>query len=183
MIERHSRVWLCPSAKERWNPCSQPPPVYQDLGMHHDWPVKKSIVILPIRLKGNLKRNSSNLLSPLGTQNKDISTALQTLLTGVRSHLQRRLLLGFGCNFGIPEKCIFQCILCNQGKDSSLKICTFFNRNLLHFVLFVSPTKALSSSTAFCLIKTIVLATIFFVFVFVLFLLVVEYWTPSTTRE
>ena len=80
--------------------------MYQDLRMHHDWPVKKGIVILPIGLKGNLKRNSSNLLSPLGTQNKDISTALQTLLTGVRSHLQRRLLLGLGCNFGIPEKCI-----------------------------------------------------------------------------
>ena len=29
--------------------------MYQDLSMCHDWPVKKAIVELPIRLKGNLK--------------------------------------------------------------------------------------------------------------------------------
>ena len=44
-----------------------------------------------IRLKGNLKCISSNLLSPLRAENKDIATALQTLLTGVRLHPQCRL--------------------------------------------------------------------------------------------
>ena len=54
-----------PSAKQRRNPCSGPQPAYQDLNTRHDWPVKKAIVNLPIRLKGNSKRISSNLLSPL----------------------------------------------------------------------------------------------------------------------
>ena len=44
---------LSPSAKQRQNPCSGFPPVYQDLSTRHDWPVKKAIVDLPIRLKGN----------------------------------------------------------------------------------------------------------------------------------
>ena len=43
--------------------------------------VKKAIVDLPIRLKGNSKRNSGNSLSPLEAQNKDLGTASQTLLT------------------------------------------------------------------------------------------------------
>ena len=38
---------------------------------------------LPIRLKGNLKHISGNLLSLLGAQNKYIGAASQTLLTGV----------------------------------------------------------------------------------------------------
>lgn len=54
--------------------------------------LRKAIVNLPVRLKGNLKYISSNLLSPLGAENKDISAALQTLLTGVRLRLQHRLL-------------------------------------------------------------------------------------------
>ena len=49
--------------------------MYQDLSRHHDWPIKKVIVDLPIRLKGNL--------SLLGAQNEDISATLQMLLTGV----------------------------------------------------------------------------------------------------
>ena len=53
--------------------------VYQDLSTCHGWPVNKAIVNLPIRLKGNSKRISSNLLSILETQNKDMGTALQTL--------------------------------------------------------------------------------------------------------
>ena len=40
--------------------------VYQNLSMHHDWHVKNSIVNLLIRLKGNLKQISRNLLSPWG---------------------------------------------------------------------------------------------------------------------
>ena len=57
--------------------------MYQDLSMDHDWPVKKAIVNLPIRLKGHAKHIFSNLLNPLGAQNKDLRAASQTLLTGV----------------------------------------------------------------------------------------------------
>ena len=52
-----------------------PPPAYQDLSTRHDWPVKNAFVDLPIRLKGNLKRTSGNLLSLLGAQ-KRISVLL-----------------------------------------------------------------------------------------------------------
>ena len=55
--------------------------------MCYDWPVKNIIVNLPIRLKGNLKCISSNLVSSLGDQSKDIGSALQMLLTGARLHL------------------------------------------------------------------------------------------------
>ena len=51
--------------------------------MHHCWPVKSTIVNLLIRLNGNLKCISGNLLSPLRAENKDIAAALQTFLTGV----------------------------------------------------------------------------------------------------
>ena len=56
---------------------------YNQPGTCHDWLVKKAIVYLPIRMKGNSKPTSGNLLSPLGAQNKDLSAALQTLLTEV----------------------------------------------------------------------------------------------------
>ena len=75
--------YLSLPAKRCRNPCSTPPPVYQDLSTCRDWPVKKATVDLPIRLKGNLKLISGNLLSPLGTQNKDFSTILKPLLTKV----------------------------------------------------------------------------------------------------
>ena len=45
--------------------------------MHHDWPVKKAIVDLPIRMKGSSKRTSGNTLSPLGAQNRDMGAASQ----------------------------------------------------------------------------------------------------------
>jgi len=51
-----TKLWLGASAKQRRNPCSGPPPVYQDLSTRHDWPVKKAIIDLPIRMKGNSKR-------------------------------------------------------------------------------------------------------------------------------
>ena len=70
-------------AKQLRNPCSGPPPVYQDLIMHHDWAAKRAIVILPIRLKGNSKRISGNSSS--------IIAASQTLLTGVKLRLLSRL--------------------------------------------------------------------------------------------
>ena len=59
------------------------PPVCPDLSRRHDWPVKKVIVDLPIKLKGDLKRTSGNSLSPFGAQNKDVGAAAaasQTLL-------------------------------------------------------------------------------------------------------
>ena len=80
--------WLSPSAKQRRNPCSGSSPVYQDLSTCHDWPVNKANVNLPIRLKGNLKRISSNSLSRLA-QNKDMGATWQTLLNGVRWRLRR----------------------------------------------------------------------------------------------
>ena len=55
--------------------------------MGYDWPVKKGFVDLPIRLKGNSKPPSSNSLSLFGAQNKDLSTASQTLQTKVKLHL------------------------------------------------------------------------------------------------
>lgn len=61
--------------------------MYQDLSTCHDWPNKKAIVNLSIRVKGYSKRISGNLLNPLGYKNKDIGTALQTLLSRVRIHL------------------------------------------------------------------------------------------------
>ena len=64
--------WFSRSAKQHRNPCCRPPSVYQDLSTSHDWPVEKSIVILPIRLKENSKRISGNSLSPLGAQSQDI---------------------------------------------------------------------------------------------------------------
>ena len=54
--------------------------MYQDLSTCHDWPVKKAIVNLPIRLKGNSEHIYGNSLSRLRAQNKDIGAALQMLL-------------------------------------------------------------------------------------------------------
>ena len=86
-----TKLWLSLSAKQRGNPCSGPPPVYQDLSTCHDWPLEKAIVSFPISMKGNSKRISSNSLSPLGAQNKEIGAALQTLLTEVKLRLLSRL--------------------------------------------------------------------------------------------
>ena len=72
-----------PIAKQHQKPCSGPPPVYQDLSNRHYWPVQNAVVNFPIRLKGNLKHISGNLLSLLGAQNKYIGSASQALLTGV----------------------------------------------------------------------------------------------------
>ena len=33
--------------------------MYQDLSMHYDWPVKKAIVNLPVKMKGNSRHTSS----------------------------------------------------------------------------------------------------------------------------
>ena len=65
--------------------------MYQDLSSRHDWPVKRDIVILPIRMKGSSKRTSGNSLSPLGAQNEDIGATSQTLLTEVKLRQRRRL--------------------------------------------------------------------------------------------
>ena len=79
--------------------------MYQDLTTHHDWPIKKAIVDLPIRLKGNWKPTSSNLLSLLGAQSKDLSTASQMLLTRVRLWVSMRKQPTFGdTTTGFPVK-------------------------------------------------------------------------------
>ena len=61
-------------------------PMYQDLSMCHNRPVKTAIVDFSIRLNGILKPTSNNLLSLLETQNKDLSAASQRLLIRVRLH-------------------------------------------------------------------------------------------------
>ena len=55
-----TKLWLSSSAKQRRNPCSGPPPVYQDLSTGHDCSVENTIVNLPVRLKRNSKRISCN---------------------------------------------------------------------------------------------------------------------------
>ena len=40
-----------------------------------------------------MKRTTGNLLSPLGAQNKDIGADSQTLLTGIKLRLRRRLII------------------------------------------------------------------------------------------
>ena len=52
------------------------------LSMDREWPVKKAIVDIPkgIRLKGNLKHSSSNSLSSLGAQKRDLRATSQKLL-------------------------------------------------------------------------------------------------------
>ena len=87
-----TQLWLSSSTKQRRNPCSGSPPVYVNLSTRHDWPVKNAMVDLPIKMKENSKRSSGNSLSPLEPQNKDIGTALQTLLMEIELRLQRRLL-------------------------------------------------------------------------------------------
>ena len=86
-----TKLWLSLSAKQGRNPCSGPPLVYQDLSTCHDWPVEKAIVSIPVSMKGNWKRTSSNSLSPLGVQNKEIGAALRTLLAEVKLRLLSRL--------------------------------------------------------------------------------------------
>ena len=75
------------SVKQDQNCCSGPLPVYQDNLFFYEVQTmiglfKKPYVKLPlIRWEGNSKHISSNLLSPLGSQNKDlIGVASQTLL-------------------------------------------------------------------------------------------------------
>ena len=55
--------------------------MYQDFSTRHDWPVKNTIVDLPIRSKENSKRISGNSLSLLKAMNKGVAAASQTLLT------------------------------------------------------------------------------------------------------
>ena len=43
--------------------------------LRYDWPIKKAIVDMPIRLKENLQRTSGNMLTLLGAQNRDIHAA------------------------------------------------------------------------------------------------------------
>ena len=84
-------LWLSPSAKQRRNPCSRSPPVYQDLSTWHDWPVKNAIVDLPIRLKGNLKRISGSPLSLWRTKKQGSRRCCADVTIRVNLRLRRRL--------------------------------------------------------------------------------------------
>ena len=58
-------------------------------------PLKKTIINLPIRLRGNSKRTSSNSLSLVAEgSNKDLGAVSQTLLAKVRLRLRGKLWLG-----------------------------------------------------------------------------------------
>ena len=48
-----------PPTEQCWNPC--PVALFQDLSTHRDWRLKNTIVNLPIRFKGDSKRNSGSL--------------------------------------------------------------------------------------------------------------------------
>ena len=65
--------------------------MYQDVGTHHDWPVKNAIVQLPIRLKKKKEMHFCYLVESIGAQNKDIGAASQMLLTKVKLRLPCRL--------------------------------------------------------------------------------------------
>ena len=78
------KLWLSPSLKQHQNPFFGSSPVYQDLSMHYDWPVKKAMVNLPVRLQGNLKCISGiKFVESVVAQNKDFGAASQTLLSRV----------------------------------------------------------------------------------------------------
>ena len=83
-VTEESEIWLSPSAKQPGNHCCRAPLVYQDLSKCHDWPVKQASVDLSIKMKGNSKSTSGNLLSQLEAQNNDIGIASQMLLTKVK---------------------------------------------------------------------------------------------------
>ena len=51
--------------------------------------LKKTIIKLLIRMKGNSKRTTGNLLNPLGAQNKDLGATSQTLLIELRLNYVR----------------------------------------------------------------------------------------------
>ena len=59
--------------------------------MHHDWPLRKAIVNLPIGMKGNSQHTSINSLSLWGPQKKEHNVALQMSLIEDKLHLQYRL--------------------------------------------------------------------------------------------
>ena len=62
--------------------------MYQDLSMRYDWPVKRAIADFRIRLKRNSKHISSNSLTPLRAQSKDIGADSKTQVTGIKLRLQ-----------------------------------------------------------------------------------------------
>ena len=103
----------------------------------HDWPVKKAKVNLPVRLKGNLKCISGNLLSPVRAQNKAFGAASQMLLSRVR--------LQYVCSAGK----VF-------GSKCSLKTLLYVWLPLLynHYVLVVAAQLCFPKKSAFLYLKT-----------------------------
>ena len=90
-----TKLLVSPSAKLHQNPCSRSLPVYPDLSMFHDWPVKKPFVDLQIRLKRNSKCIFGNLLSLLGPRTRMLAL-LHGSLTRIRLGQRHRLQFGFG---------------------------------------------------------------------------------------
>ena len=72
-------------------PPSSPQGGKRDLIWHHDWPLKKAIVCLQIKMKGNWKLTSCNSLSLLGAQKKDMVMGVGRV--GAHSNWNRAVLL------------------------------------------------------------------------------------------
>ena len=73
-----------------------PPPLLlpggkRDLIWHQDWPLKKAIVCLQIKMKGNWKLTSGNSLSLLGAQNKNMVMGVGRV--GANSNWNRAVIL------------------------------------------------------------------------------------------
>jgi len=74
-------------------------PQTESLFTGYDWRVKKAMIDWSIKMKGNSKRLSGNLLSPLGAQNKDLGAA------SIRRHYLPTL--DYVYDAGASGSCIF----------------------------------------------------------------------------
>ena len=86
-----TKLWLSPSAKQRRNPSSGPPPVCTRIWVHAMiGPLKE-----PLSIRQSGWKEIRNVLPVIrcvswAAQNKDMGAAPQTLLTGVKWRMQRR---------------------------------------------------------------------------------------------
>ena len=64
--------------------------MYQDLSTRHDWPVKKAIVNLPIKLKEN-SNAFPVIVESVGGQEQEYRRCLADVTSRVKLPLQRRL--------------------------------------------------------------------------------------------
>ena len=70
-------------------PCSWLPPVVRGFESHHDWPINKAVVDLPIRLTGNSKRTCGNPLSRWGSPEQEYRCYFAEVTNPVRLHTMK----------------------------------------------------------------------------------------------